>query len=520
VLAGLAGVALWAAHPPVAARPLAFLVAPLLVTALRLGGGGDARDRDAPTPPARRALWLGMLAGALGYGPMIAWLIPPAGILGWALLVTVQAAWLGLWAVLVAPWLRSRMLPIVASGLWVGMDVLRGEVPLSGFSWGTLAYALAGSDWFTPLGRLLGASGITLAVVLISVAGLESVLALWSGDREDPAKAPIAQLVGATLLTTLITIGPPPTVGTLDVLAVQGNDIRHWVAQPPAAPRVIAGNLRDLTLSEVERAGAPDIVVWPESAIDRDPRRPEWADLGVMAQDAASAAGLLVTGVALDGPDPARERIIGALLLDASGEIDRYVKRKPVPFGEYVPARRWLDWFPALDQIPRDAVPGDGPASFEVRPGVDVAVAICFETLYGSIVRTNILAGERPAGIILAITNDASFRESAEPAQHLAQSRMRAIETGRWVVHAALSGSSAFVDPDGRVHEATEVFTATTIRRDVPVAEGLTPYLRSGDITGNAGAALLIALIGGRWTASAVRRGEVVRGRSRPRHGR
>jgi apolipoprotein N-acyltransferase len=520
MLAGLAGAALWAAHPPIALPLTAFLVVPSLLTALRLAGGGVAMDRSAPSPRLLPALGLGALAGALGYGPMISWLIAPAGIVGWSLLVGVQAAWLGLWAVLVAPWLRSRLLPLVAAGLWVGMDVLRGEVPLSGFSWGTFAYAFAGFDWFVPLGRVLGASGITLAVVLLSVAGLETALAMWGGDREHPERAPILQLVGVTLVVSLVTLGPPATAGSLDVLAVQGNDIRHWVAQPPAAPRVITTNLRDLTLSEVDRAGAPELTVWPESAIDRDPRRPEWADLGVMAQESANAAGLLVTGVALDGPDPTRERIIGALLLDPSGEIDRYVKRKPVPFGEYVPARRWLEWFPPLAQIPRDAVPGSGPVSFTVRPGIDVAVAICFETLYADIVRTNILAGETPAGLILAITNDASFQESAEPAQHLAQSRMRAIETGRWVVHAALSGSSAFVDPDGRVHDATELFEATVIRRDVPLAVGLTPFLRLGDVTGNAGAALLVAALVARSVTAVSLRRRVHSQPSRHRSGR
>jgi apolipoprotein N-acyltransferase len=491
----VAGVALFAAHPPFAWSHLAFLVTPLLVVALRLSGGGDARDRDAAPPRGRRAFSVGVLGGAAGYGPMIWWLVAPAGVVGWSLLVGIQALWLGVWASLVAPWLRSRWLPIVAGGLWVGMDALRSQIPLSGFGWGTLAYAQVGSAWFTPLGRLLGANGITLVVVVVSVAALESFLAMWGGDRERPAKAPLVQLVGAALFTTLVTVGAPATEGSLDVIAVQGNDIRHWIEQPPAAPRVITTNLRDLTLEAVERGGSPDLVVWPESAIDRDPSHPQWTDLGEMAQESADAAGVLIAGVALDGPDPARERIIGAVMLDGSGEVDRYVKRRLVPFGEYVPARRWLAWFPPLDQVPRDAVPGDGPRSFELPGGVRVAVAICFETLYGDLVRTNVLADEGAAGLILAITNDASFQESAEPAQHLAQSRMRAIETGRWVVHAALSGSSAFVDPEGGVHDATELFTAISIRRDVPLAAAPTPYLRTGDVVGNAGVALVVAMM-------------------------
>jgi apolipoprotein N-acyltransferase len=495
VVAVLAGAALFAAHPPLGVSHLAFLVAPLLVVALRLAGGGDPRDREAAPPRVGGAFVLGSLAGLVGYGPMIWWLVAPAGLLGWGLLVAIQALWLGLLAALVAPWLRSHWLPLIVGGLWVGMDALRGQIPLSGFGWGTLAYAQVGTGWFTPLGRLLGANGITLAIVVVSVAALESMLAMWGGDRERPPRSPLVQLVGAALITTLVTVGAPATEGSLDVVAVQGNDIRHWIEQPPDAPRVITTNLRDLTVAAVERDGRPDLVVWPESAIDRDPSHPQWADLGELARESAAAAGVLVAGVALDGPDPRRERIIGALLLDGSGEIDRYVKRRLVPFGEYVPARRWLEWIPALDQVPRDAVPGEGARSFALPEGVRVAVAICFETLYSDLVRTNVLATADAAGLILAITNDASFQDSAEPAQHLAQSRMRAIETGRWVVHAALSGSSAFVDPSGQVHDATELFTATSIRREVPLAVARTPFLLTGDVVGNAGVALVIALL-------------------------
>jgi apolipoprotein N-acyltransferase len=72
---------------------------------------------------------------------------------------------------------------------------------------------------------------------------------------------------------------------------------------------------------------------------------------------------------------------------------------------------------------------------------------------------------------------------------------MRAIETGRWVVHAALSGSSAFIDPDGGVHDATGLFVQDHIRRVVPLAAGRTPFLAIGDVAGRAGAGLLVILL-------------------------
>ena len=349
------GLALWAAHAPLALSQAAFVVAPSLVVAMRWVSGGYASAVGERVVLRPRTLLPALLAGSLGYGAMIAWLIAPAGLVGWSLLVAVQALWLVLWALLVAPHLHRPLLPLIAAAAWVGMDTLRGFIPLSGFSWGALAYSQVDVAWFVPLGRTLGASGVTFVIVGLSVALVDGLLAMRAGDREDPPRPPLVQAVGLALVTTLVTVGAPATEGTLDVIAVQGNDIEHWVERDPQAPRTITRNLHRLTSEAIAEGGQPDLVVWPESAVDRDPSREAWADLGVLASDAASAAGTLVTGVSLDGPDdPRAQRIVGAWQLDDGGTAevaDLYIKRRPVPFGEYVPGRRWLEWIPALDQV-------------------------------------------------------------------------------------------------------------------------------------------------------------------------
>ena len=196
VVAAIAGGLLFAAHPPLGLAPSAYVVAPALVLALRLAGGGDPRDRAASPPRLRIAVALGVVAGALGYGAMISWLIAPAGMLGWSLLVLVQAAWLGLWSGLIARWIRSPLLPLVGAVAWVGMDTLRGLVPLSGFRWGALAESQIDGTWLLPIIRVLGASGATFLVVLVglglggagplaSLGWLAQALArLDSADRE------------------------------------------------------------------------------------------------------------------------------------------------------------------------------------------------------------------------------------------------------------------------------------------------------------------------------------------------
>ncbi len=494
-LAALAGLAGLLAHPPVGWWPTTFLAPGFLIAALWLDA--DARSAEGRRPRAAR---LGGLAGAVTFAPMLSWLILPADYIGWGLLVAVQVAWMALLAVLLTPFLQGRWLPLIGAVVWTGIDAWRAIWPLGGFEWGAIAYAHVDGSWMIPVARLVGGRGITFLVVVMSIAGAMVIRQTWvsvRGRGDSPMEQalsattwPIAWLVGGLVVSVLAVVDPPPEDGQLDILAVQGNDRRHWEdpSPDPDPPLRITTAMRDETLSAIERDGTPDLTVWPESSIDRDPYSDRGAELGQLAGDAAEAAGTLVTGVTLDGPDPEINRYVAAIVLeDGLDETDRYVKRRLVPFGEYIPARSLLDWFPPLDQVPRDAIPGEGPQTLEVGDDdIPVSIIICFETKFQALTRDNVLGdGDTgPTELLLTLTNDASFGDSAEPDQHLAQSQLRAIETGRHVVHAALTGSSAFVDPDGGVEHATDLFTVDSIRAEVPLVQGLTPYLVIGDVVG------------------------------------
>lgn len=492
-LAAASGLALLASHPPLRWWALTFLAPALLLAALWLESESAAEQGRRP-----RVFLLGVLAGASTFGPLLSWLLLPAGVVGWGLLVAVQAVWMGVLALLLRPALYWRSLPLVAALLWTGVDAWRGIWPLNGFGWGAIAYAHVDGSWLLPTARLLGGRGITFLVVLIGAAAavairmtITAVQRREAGDLERDldrrTRVPLSFLVAGLLASVLLTVEPPAEEGSLDVLAVQGNDARHWELEERESDRPlrITTALRDETLAAIERDGPPDLTVWPESSIDRDPFAPRGAPLADLAGETAAASGRLLTGASLDGPDPRTQRLIAALLLDGGfDEIDRYVKRRLVPFGEFIPLRPLLEWFPPLEQIPRDAQPAAEPQAMEVVDGIQAAVIICFETVFADVVRSNVLAGDAPAEIVFSLTNDASFGDSAEPAQHLAQTRLRAVETGRWFVHAALSGSSAFVAPDGRVEQSTALFTVDSIRAEVPLVTGSTPYLVVGDVLG------------------------------------
>ncbi len=507
-LAAASGLALLASHPPLSWWALSFVAPALLLGALWLEAEAARSQGRRP-----RAFLLGAVAGLTAFAPMLQWLIMPAGAVGWILLVAIQAVWMGVLAMLLRRALAWRSLPVVAAVVWTGIDAWRAIWPLNGFEWGAIAYAHVDGSWLLPTARLLGGRGITFLVVLIGAAAAVTVRTTWRAvrargdgdiveDLDRSTRVPLALLTGGLLASVLLTIEPPPEIGTVDILAVQGNDVRHWELgeREPDAPLRITTALRDETLAAIARDGPPELTIWPESSVDRDPYTDRGAPLAALADEAADASGRLLTGAALDGPDPATERLIAALLLDDGfQEVDRYVKRRLVPFGEFIPFRPYLDWFPPLEQIPRDARPATEPQRLEVVDGVEAAVVICFETIFSDVVRSNLLAGDEPAQVVLTVTNDASFGDSAEPAQHLAQSQLRAVETGRWVVHAALTGSSAFVSPDGELSEQTAVFTVDSIRAEVPLVAGFTPYLRTGDVVGwltRAGVLALLLLVG------------------------
>ncbi|MBA3349874.1 MAG: apolipoprotein N-acyltransferase [Actinobacteria bacterium] len=165
-------------------------------------------------------------------------------------------------------------------------------------------------------------------------------------------------------------------------------------------------------------------------------------------------------------------------LVTPEGRIaDFYQKRHHVPFGEYIPGRRFLDWIPMLDQVPTDSIPGPGPKVFRIAGG-PVAPVISFEDDFGSLVRQSIAAGGR---LLVVATNTSTYGFTWNSAQHVAFSQLRAAENGVWVVHAALSGISAFVAPDGTEVKSTPLWQAVSAVRRVRFSTGATFYARTGD---------------------------------------
>lgn len=429
----------------------------------------------------RAALGWGLLSGVVFFAPLLLW-IQRFGVLPWVLLSLLQAASVAAFVAGVAAW-RSRPGRVAMVVVWwVGLEALRTAVPLGGFPWGVLGYTQHDGGPFLPVARAFGVLGVS--------AALAAVAALIEEALASPRRVRGLALPGVGVLLVVglcLVVGgapPEPTGETVDIAAVQGNDIEL----PPVVDRddlerveaVAELQLAATRLLEQAPEGPPAVAVWPENALDSDPRNDP--ELGAIVGQTLEIlqGGSLLAGVLLDGQQ--EDTFLNTVAqFDASGQIvDVYEKRKLVPFGEYVPWRSVLGDFPPLRAIANDGMPGTEPGVFDVA-GAHIGPVTCFESIFPAIVRSQVLAG---ADVLVVSTNNASFGRTPASAQHLAFSQLRAVETGRWVLHAGISGISAVVDPRGRVTQRTDLFEQTVVRADLPLIEGRTVATRVGEWPG------------------------------------
>ena len=147
------------------------------------------------------------------------------------------------------------------------------------------------------------------------------------------------------------------------------------------------------------------------------------------------------------------------IFINENGKITgEYLKQHPVPFGEYIPFRRYLDWIPPLSLVPRDMIRGDGQKIFSLgENSIKISSVISFEGSFERYIRRSVQDG---AELIVILTNQASYGESGMSDQFILMSRANAVSNHRDVVHAAITGKSAFISGvDGKVYSYTELFT-------------------------------------------------------------
>lgn len=370
-----------------------------------------------------------------------------------------------------------RFLTGVIPSLWVLAEWFRSWV-LTGFPWLHLGY----SQIDTPLSGLASVTGVFgLSWAVAAAAG--ALVAVYACRR--------ARRIAAAAGIGLLVIAGAAS-------------LRHdWTEAKETgfAATVIQGSMpqnlkwreefRDESLQRYRNLTEPHwdsrMIVWPETAI------PAFADevedfLGDLAARADAARADLYVGLPVRDRDDDRYYNSVVLLSTPAGV---YYKRHLVPFGEYLPMKHWLgDLFRFL-RIPMS----DFSAGTQERPvlagnNAVAGISICYEDTFGE----ELIQALPEAEILINVSNDAWFGDSAAPHQHLQMARMRALETGRYLLRATNTGVSAVIDEKGKIVRRSPQFRPATVTAEVQRFEGLTPYARFGNMPVIAAAFLTVLL--------------------------
>ena len=416
-----------------------------------------------PAPNLEFLAWFGLVPGLLlmraapsareaavrswwfGAGFIMAahyWLTPNIGPALLLVAIVLGACWIGvgisIWALLRSPVtpLRALAALVVVPSYWLLVEWIRSWQALGGpwallgaSQWqhpAILGLAAVGGVWLVSFAIVMANTGIVILIVAPGVmvralGGAATALAIAAG----PAAFALTSTVHPTGYVTLALVQP----------GIENNSR----LRDNASQRLSAGL----------GSRHPDLIVWGESSIAYDLR----LDHGLLRQlESLSAADHAEILVNQDSLTPKGKSKV-AVLISPHGIVATYTKTRLVPFGEYIPFRQQLGWLTRISKAaPTNMIPGDGARVMTVTlPGgrpLKIGVLICFEAAFPDMSRVDTLHG---AQVIVYQTSDSTFQQTWALAQHASLGALRAAETGRPVVQAALTGVTAAFDSRGRL---------------------------------------------------------------------
>jgi apolipoprotein N-acyltransferase len=357
-------------------------------------------------------------------------------------------------------------------------EALRFSFPFGGVPLATLAISQAASP-IAPIVRVGGP--LLLTYVVLQIGFLLSNLRKIETQKHSVRAALIAAVVVAVLPIAGAIAPHGHDIGrSLNIAAVQGGG--------PQGTLAINTNSRDVVIRHLEAtqtiAGGSassnkqlDLVIWPENVIDVSSFSSSVERTEVAAEAARLNAPFLV-GITEDLDN--RYFTNAQVVVNTDGSLgDRYDKVRRVPFGEFVPMRGLLEAVGApVDRIPRDAMAGQDTAILRAAD-TTIAVVISWEVFFAGRANEGV---ERGATLLVNPTNGSSYTGTILQTQQIASSRLRALETGRWLVQVSPTGFSAFVSPSGQVFDRTGVSEQHVIIREVQLRSGRTIYSYIGDM--------------------------------------
>lgn len=356
---------------------------------------------------------------------------------------------------------QLSLLPV----LWVLIEHLRGTWIFNGFPWLQIAYTQmdTGLAGYVPV---VGGYGVGLITAFIAMCGLKillrdqnslgyflSIICLWAG--------------GLFLKNIQWTY---PAGDKLTVSIIQGNisQDRKWAQENRDATL-------KLYLSLTNEHWSSDIIVWPETSIPAYYSEVKDSFLVPLEQKAIANNTDLV--VSLPMKDEAQSRRYNSVLV-LGQRPGVYRKNHLLPFGEYMPLQPVAGYILKFLNIRLgDFASGGGDQELLSAAGYHFITSICYEDVFAINNATQL----EKAAFLVNVTNDAWFGHSIEPVQHMQIARMRALETGRYLIRATNTGLTGVVAPNGEIINQAPLFKVAVIKEAIVPMTGMTFYGRFGD---------------------------------------
>jgi apolipoprotein N-acyltransferase len=480
LLATLSGLMLTACFPPGKLSYVAwFALIPLLKSVEHTSPG--------------QAFRLGFVAGMAHYLTLIYWIMEVLGRYGglstllslgpFLLLCAYLALFPASFAALM-PLFRDKRLAVVQMAcIWVGLEFIRARL-FTGFPWCLLGYSQYAHVHLIQVADLFGVYALSFLILLCN--GLLYALLSAAGTRQMRARVKWEALLAAAALVGLFLYGDyrlrqfgerDGGDRTFKVSIIQANIDQSLKWKPAYQDKTMATYLR-LTLDSAP--GGPDIILWPETAVP------------FFFQDNLKYAPLVLSVVHRIGKplifgSPAYKELDGRttyfnrayLLTPDKAPIQYYDKVHLVPFGEYVPLKRFLFFVERLVPAAGDFGPGDKMVPLR-HEDFAAGILICYEAIFPEHARSHARSG---ANLLVNLTNDAWFGMTSAPYQHLVMAVFRAVENRMPLLRAANTGFSAYVGPDGRIQALSRLFTEQILTAEpCLVRSNVTFYTRFGDV--------------------------------------
>ncbi len=439
--------------------------------------------RALDAKPARQRFLIGWIAALVMFGFGLAWQ-RQFSTPGWLVLTAFEAAFVGFACAAVPDKGKGRPFVFVAALAFA--EAMRVRWPWGGLPMGGMTTGQASGP-------------LSSAVAVVGEHGLVVLLALLAvGLRQFISRSPARWTAGwffLALATVPVIVGDAVNVkssGEMRVATVQGGGVQALTRDQQDARAVFARHYE-----ETSQVVSPvDLIVWPENVIDVDAPIETTQISPAMSSLAQLHDAPIVAGVV----ESENRRFRNAVVVwNADGTIgSRYEKVHRVPFGEYVPFRSLVDRVADLSQVPYDAVEGKGPETLRVGDHT-AGVVVSFEGLFATRAR----AATREGGEILLVPTNASSYKSANVAKSQVQAaRLRAIETGRWVVQASPTGISTIVDNSGHIVAESKIGPPAVLEATASLSSTKTPYTKLGDAPTIIISGLILLLSLGRRAAS------------------